>query len=134
MRKGETLPEELRNQFTKKTMPDAMPREQLRRAPNPRLVSDEDLIAILLRTGSHGCNVKELARRLIAVFGSLKALITSDWRTIENRVKEYNKQNPDNRIKGFGQLSALNYRRHLSLGIVVKDCLPMTFCVSFPMW
>ena len=59
MRKGETLPEELRNQFTKKTMPDAMPREQLRRAPNPRLVSDEDLIAILLRTGSHGCNVKE---------------------------------------------------------------------------
>ena len=101
MRKGETLPEELRNQFTKKTMPDAMPREQLRRAPNPRLVSDEDLIAILLRTGSHGCNVKELARRLIAVFGSLKALITSDWRTIENRVKEYNKQNPDNRIKGF---------------------------------
>ena len=63
MRKGEKLPDELRNQFTKKTMPDAMPREQLRRAPNPRLVSDEDLIAILLRTGSHGCNVKELARR-----------------------------------------------------------------------
>lgn len=42
MRKGEKLPDELRNQFTKKTMPDAMPREQLRRAPNPRLVSDKD--------------------------------------------------------------------------------------------
>ena len=116
MRKGETLPEELRNQFTKKTMPDAMPREQLRRAPNPRLVSDEDLIAILLRTGSHGCNVKELARRLIAVFGSLKALITSDWRTIENRVKEYNKQNPDNRIKGFGPVKCLELSAAFELG------------------
>ena len=129
MRKGETLPEELRNQFTKKTKPDAMPREQLRRAPNPRLVLDEDLIAILLRTGSHGCNVKELARRLIAVFGSLKALITSDWRTIENRSKSITNKIPIIGLRALGQLSALNYRRHLSLVIVVNGCLPMTFMV-----
>lgn len=116
MRKGETLPEELRNQFTKRNNAETMPREQLRRAPNPRFVSDEDLIAILLRTGSHGCDVKELARRLIAVFGSLKALITSDWRTIENRVKEYNRQNPENRLKGFGPVKCLELSAAFELG------------------
>ncbi len=116
MRKGETIPEELRNQFTKKTTSDMMPREQLMRAPNPRQVSDEDLVAVLLRTGSHGCDVKELARRLIAVFGSLKALITSDWRTIENRVKEYNSQNPNNRLKGFGRVKCLELSAAFELG------------------
>jgi len=116
MRKGETIPEELRNQFTKKMTSEAMPREQLMRAPNPRQVPDEDLIAILLRTGSHGCDVKELARRLIGVFGSLKTLITSDWRTIENRVKEYNKQNPDRRLKGFGRVKCLELSAAFELG------------------
>lgn len=116
MKKGETIPEELRNQFKKKTSQEAMPREQLRRAPNPRLVSDEDLIAVLLRTGSHGCDVKELARRLIGVFGSLKALITSDWRTIEHRVKEHNRQHPDKKIKGFGPVKCLELSAAFELG------------------
>lgn len=116
MHKGTTIPEELRNQFKKRNDIEMMPREQLRRAPNPRLVSDEDLIAILLRTGSHGCDVKELARRLIAVFGSLKALITSDWRTIENRVKEYNRQHPENRLKGFGPVKCLELSAAFELG------------------
>ena len=116
MRKGETIPEELRNRFVEKMASEAMPREQLMRAPNPRQVSDEDLIAILLRTGSHGCDVKELARRLICVFGSLKALITSDWRTIENRVKEYNRQHPDNRLKGFGRVKCLELSAAFELG------------------
>lgn len=116
MRKGEVIPAELRNQFTKKTASDMMPREQLMRAPNPRQVSDEDLLAILLRTGSHGCDVKELARRLIGVFGSLRALITSDWRTIENRVKEYNAQNPSNRLKGFGRVKCLELSAAFEIG------------------
>ena len=116
MRKGEVIPKELRNQFKKRNDAEVMPREQLRRAPNPRLVSDVDLIAILLRTGSHGCDVKELARRLIAVFGSLKALITSDWRTIENRVKEYNRQHPENRLKGFGPVKCLELSAAFELG------------------
>ena len=116
MRKGETMPEELRNQFTKRNDAEAMPREQLRRAANPRLVSDVDLIAILLRTGSNGCDVKELARRLIAVFGSLRALITSDWRTIDNRVREYNRQHPENRLKGFGPVKCLELSAAFELG------------------
>ena len=67
-----------------KALPDELkPREQLRRAASPRDVSEESLLAILLKTGANGCDVVELARRLLKAFGSLHALVRADGRQLE---------------------------------------------------
>lgn len=50
-----------------------LPREKLLRLGRGAL-TDEELIAIFLRTGLHGCNVLELAARLKRSAGSLAAL------------------------------------------------------------
>ena len=62
---------------------ELMPRELMERAADPALVPDEALVAVLLKTGVRGLNVIELARRLIEAFGSMKALVSGDWRTLE---------------------------------------------------
>lgn len=57
-----------------KSMPaDELPREKLMRHGRASL-TDEELIAIFLRTGLHGCNVLELAAMLKKNAGSLAAL------------------------------------------------------------
>lgn len=105
-----------KNNFRGAHASDELPREQFKRTDDPREVPDETLIAILLRTGTHGCDVKELARRLIGAFGSLKALVSSDWRSILARVKEYNKANPEGRITGFGEVKCLELAAAFELG------------------
>jgi len=57
----ETVPTELR------------PREQLL-ARGCDAMQDDQLLAILLRTGTKGCNVVELSRRLLNTYGSLREL------------------------------------------------------------
>jgi len=52
---------------------ESLPREKLLREGRSTL-SDEELLAIFLRTGLPGCNVLELARRLKQAAGSLAAL------------------------------------------------------------
>ncbi len=52
---------------------ESLPREKLLREGRSNL-SDEELLAIFLRTGLPGCNVLELARRLKQAAGSLAAL------------------------------------------------------------
>lgn len=52
---------------------DSLPREKLSRLGRAAL-SDEELLAIFLRTGLPGCNVLELASRLKRAAGSLAAL------------------------------------------------------------
>ena len=56
------------------------PREKLRER-GPRALSDAELLAILLRTGTRGRSAIDLARTYIAAFGSLRELLTADWRT-----------------------------------------------------
>lgn len=58
-----------------------LPRERLLREGRSTL-TDEELIAIFLRTGIHGCNVLELAARLKRSAGSLAALGRLDAREI----------------------------------------------------
>ena len=95
-----------RNDF--KALPDELkPREQLLRAASPRDVSDEALLAVMLKTGSRGCDVGELARRLLRVFGSLHALVRADVRQLELTIKEYNRAHPEKRILGIGPVKAL---------------------------
>jgi DNA repair protein RadC len=110
------LPDGEKNRFRDTHETEAMPREQFKRAENPQMVSDEALVAVLLRTGTHGCDVLTLARRLIEVFGSLRSLVTSDWRAITARVKEFNKANPERRIKGFGEVKCLELAAAFELG------------------
>ena len=66
---------------------ELMPRELMERAADPALVPDEALVAVLLKTGAHGLNVIEFSRRLIEAFGSMKSLVSADWRALEERIK-----------------------------------------------
>ena len=83
------------------------PREQMERAASPHSVPSEAILAILLRTGSAGCDVMELSRRLIAAFGSIQRLVTSDWRTIEARIEKYNAEHKEKPILGLGHVKCL---------------------------
>jgi DNA repair protein RadC len=53
------------------------PREKLR-ARGPQALSDAELLAIFLRTGTVGKTAVDLARELLARFGGLRALLTAD--------------------------------------------------------
>ena len=72
------------NNFKRKS-DELKPREQLMRSASVSEVADDTLLAILLKTGSNGCDVTELSRRLISAFGSLKELVNSDWRLIDRK-------------------------------------------------
>ena len=63
-----------------------LPREKLQRLGRTAL-TDEELIAIFLRTGIHGCNVLELAARLKRAAGSLSALGRMEARQIADCCK-----------------------------------------------
>lgn len=95
---------------------ELMPREKMIRAADPKDVEDAALLAVLLKTGVNGCDVSELARRLISAFGSLKGLVDSDWRRIERRIYEYNKQHPENPVKGVGRVKCLELAAAFELG------------------
>ena len=92
------------------------PREQLMRASSSSDVSDDALLAILLKTGVSGCDVVELSRRLISAFGSLKHLVNSDWRQLQTRIADYNKENPSRRILGVGLVKCLELAAAFELG------------------
>ena len=53
------------------------PRERLLQR-GPAALTAAELLAIFLRTGVAGCSAVELARRLLADFGSLRALLEAD--------------------------------------------------------
>ncbi len=53
--------------------PDERPRERLLRH-GPGVLTDAELLAILLRTGIRGCNAIELGRKLLTEFGGLRGL------------------------------------------------------------
>lgn len=53
------------------------PREKLRTL-GAQSLSDAELLAIFLRTGVKGCNVVDLARKLLQTFGSIGAIYKAD--------------------------------------------------------
>lgn len=64
--------------------PDERPRERLRRH-GPGVLTDAELLAVLLRTGTRGCNAIELGRKLLKEFNGLRGLFgasTDDLRVI----------------------------------------------------
>lgn len=103
------------NNFKRKS-DELKPREQLMRSASVADVADDTLLAILLKTGSNGCDVVELSRRLISAFGSLKELVNSDWRQIQEKIACFNEQNPSRRILGVGLVKCLELAAAFELG------------------
>ena len=68
------------------------PREWMLNAARAEEVSSEALLVVLLKTGTIGCNVFELARRLLACFGDVAGLVKCDWRTLAEKIRSYNEQ------------------------------------------
>ena len=95
---------------------EQLPREQMERAASPHDLKDEVVLAILLKTGAPGCDVRELARRLIRAFGCLHDLVEADWRTLLAKIADYNKRNPNEPIKGIGKVKALELAAAFELG------------------
>ena len=95
---------------------ELLPREQMERAASPHDLKDEAVLAILLKTGAPGCDVLELARRLIKAFGCIQDLVTADWRTLVAKISDYNKKNPEAPIKGIGKVKALELAAAFELG------------------
>ena len=95
---------------------ELMPRELMERAADPALVPDEALVAVLLKTGAHGLNVIELSRRLIEAFGSMKSLVSADWRALEECIKGWNETHPDRPIKGLGHVKCLELSAAFEMG------------------
>lgn len=100
----------------KQRIGELKPREQMERAVSPRELPPEVLLAILLKTGAAGCDVLELARRLLAAFGGLRDLLASDWRALEARIAQYNALNPARPILGLGHVKCLELAAAFELG------------------
>ena len=92
------------------------PREMMERAVTPDEIPSEALLAILLKTGAPGCDVMELSRRLLSAFGSLNELLTSDWRTLEERIGRHNADYPKRPIRGIGHVKCLELAAAFALG------------------
>lgn len=94
------------------------PRERLMRTGLATDFSNEDLLSILLRTGAPGCDVWELAHRLLTAFHSLSELISADPRTMKARIDEYNEANPERPILHVGPVKLLEL--HAAFELVTR--------------
>lgn len=84
------------------------PREQLERAPCAEDVPADALLAVLLRSGVRGCDVLELSRRLLKAFGGdIGAMVHCDWRTLQEKIAEYNRAHLECLIAGVGKVKIL---------------------------
>lgn len=82
------------------------PRERLERR-GAKSLSTIELLAILLRSGTKGVSALDLARRILAEYGSLDALAKS-------RVEELKSLRGVGRSKAYGVLAALELARRLA--------------------
>ncbi|MBA4387155.1 MAG: hypothetical protein C0404_04180 [Verrucomicrobia bacterium] len=101
-------------------MPERMrPREEMQRV-GARNVSDDVLIAILLRVGTKGQNVVELARQLVREHGSLTALAGC---SVEELAQ----------VKGMGMVKAQIVAAALELGRrLTQETAPLSVVVRTP--
>ena len=102
----------------------ARPREKLREQ-GPRALSDAELLAILLRSGTRGRSAIDLAHTYIAAFGSLRELLAADWETWTGKKTE---KKAEKKGMGLARYAALQAalelaRRHLLEPIKVASVL-----------
>lgn len=82
---------------------ELMPREKLVRDPGGDSLSETELLALLLGTGTRDCSVIELAHRLLSAFASLDAFAQADWLEMKAAVDRYNEAHPSAPIKGVAE-------------------------------
>lgn len=91
--------------LTVKELPLSMqPREEFARR-GAENVADEVILAILLRTGTQGKNVTELARELLRRYKGLASLAKADFEELRNL-----------KIKGLGQVKCMELAAALEIG------------------
>ncbi len=61
-----------------------LPREKLLSGTTAAELTDQELLAVLLKTGTKDCNVLDLSRNILKEFGSLYDLSIADWRELKN--------------------------------------------------
>src|SRR5207302_11319385 len=96
------------------------PRERLL-AKGAKLLSDAELVAVLLRTGVRGKNAVELARELLSEFGGLTKMLSAGAELA--------------RVKGLGPAKAAQFSAALelacrSLDVKLRQCASLTSQVS----
>ena len=69
--------------FDKSLPPDARPREKLL-ARGPAALGDAELLAILLRTGTAGRGVLQMAQEVLSAFGGLHGLLQASGKDVDN--------------------------------------------------
>ncbi|MTI89549.1 MAG: JAB domain-containing protein [Balneolaceae bacterium] len=74
--------EQYHNRTVKEMQPDEQPREKLMRYGAESL-SDAELLAILLRTGTKKLNVIETSRALLNQFDGLHNLVRKNWKSLK---------------------------------------------------
>lgn len=89
------LPEEMR------------PRERMITAGNAEALSDRELLMVMLKTGTAGCDVEETAKRLLWAFGSLGEFVRCSWQGLEARLHDWNQLHPERRVCGVGRAKVL---------------------------
>jgi len=85
--KKSLTPEELNNiSYTNRTVkemqPDEQPREKMQRY-GAKSLSEAELLAILIRTGSRKLNVVDTAKLLLDHFGGLRRLARKNWQELK---------------------------------------------------
>lgn len=86
------------------------PRERLI-AYGPEVLSNAELIAILLRTGTGGANAIQLGQRLLKEFGGLPGLQRAPFRALR-------------RVRGVGQAKACQIKAAVEIGRRIADTSP----------
>lgn len=102
------------NNFKSRAAEDK-PRERIERAGTAKVASEVDLLAIILKTGTAGCDVLELANRLLVAFEGVRQLVRSDYAELKSRIAAYNQTHPDRRILGLGRVKLLEIAAALEL-------------------
>ena len=83
------------------------PRERIEKAGTAKDASAVDLLAIILKTGAAGCNVVELANRLVEAFGGVRQIVRADYAELKSRIEAYNVAHQEKRILGLGRVKLL---------------------------
>ena len=99
------------------------PREKMKTVASVDEMTDEELLSLVLGTGTKGCEISELARRLRMALDSAwrnPALIT-DWRAIKACIEKYNEECPAKPVKGLGEAKLLEIAAAFALAHRLQD-------------
>ena len=81
------------------------PRERLEAADSILVLSDEELLGLIIRCGRNGKNAVEVGKDLKDAFGSIRNMVYADWRQIAGK-----------RISGVGKTRAMELAAAFELG------------------